>query len=120
MNRAVLLLGVLLSAFEISAWAQTQSMIRISVPEGALFVVDGQQYRTTANFTWPTGSKHILQWIGGTFPDEGRMFLFTGWRDNLGLLTPTEDLVQTITADPRVTELKTGELAYRVILDFFI
>src|SRR5438445_13828933 len=115
MNRASLLMAVLLSVFGISASAQTESKIQISVQDGALFVVDGQQYRTAASFVWPAGSKRILQFIGRSFPDESRIFTFSGWRDNQGLLSPTSDLVQTITANPQVTSL-TAEvgIGYRV------
>ena len=32
-----------------------------SKPEGARFYVDGQLYQQTTTFTWPVGSKHIVE-----------------------------------------------------------
>src|SRR5437763_13928116 len=101
MKRILLLLLVLFSGFGISAWAQTQSTIRISVGEGAKFLVDGQQYTTAANFIWPTGSKHILQFLEEqpSIDAPVRYGGFSGWIDNKGVLHPPQDPVQKITAN---------------------
>src|SRR4051812_16569694 len=39
-----------------------ETLISVSVePKGALYRVDGVQYSAPSSFTWPTGSKHVLE-----------------------------------------------------------
>jgi len=133
MNRLALV--VLLSLSGLCLKAQTLSTITISTqPSGARFTVDGQLYIQAETFVWPAGSKHILIFItdpplpgqtSGTIsfqtsPDGGTLYGFSGWIDNAGLIVPTTDPVQTITADPHITTI-TGKLTvgYRVSLNYF-
>ena len=60
MNRLSLLL--FLSFGGLCLEAQNSSTITIStVPAGARFYVDGQQYAHAVTLVWPAGSKHILE-----------------------------------------------------------
>jgi uncharacterized protein (TIGR03437 family) len=130
----------LLSGFSAVLWAQTApvSSIRIgsdTVP-WATFLVDGLSYQGIQTFTWPQGSTHIVQVLntlpqGNNCPanlvaaaqlsiDSQTAILFGGWRDNTGLLYPSADTVQTITADPSITSLIASfTVTYRVVLNFF-
>jgi uncharacterized protein (TIGR03437 family) len=74
-----------------TAWAQTGIGIEVgTVPVGAAFSVDGVSYLSTQFFTWPSGSKHIVQFTftqgpaGTTLPyqlssDGLTQFVFGGW-----------------------------------------
>ena len=116
------------------AWAQsTQGQITISTqPPVAQFYVDGKLYTGLATFLWPAGSKHILQFktdsvaAGGssatvqTSSDGTTQYGFAGWVDNAHLLQEGSSLIQTITADPRITSITTTlAIAYRVSLQYF-
>ena len=132
MNRLSLLVLTVLTGFSLKA--QDFSSITIqTVPSGPTFYVDGQAYTNAATLVWPTGSKHILSFkldpvqpnqlantAVQTSPDGTTQYVFGGWADNAGLLIPTTDPVQTITADPRITTL-TAKLtvSYRVRVTFF-
>jgi uncharacterized protein (TIGR03437 family) len=90
-------------------------------------------YNKAATFVWPAGSKHLVAFLTDppllgqpantaiqTSPDGSVQYAFSGWLDNAGLLIPTGDAVQTITADPRITSIKANlTVGYRVMLDFF-
>lgn len=96
-----------------------QSVIGVTVgltQAGPNFYVDGQLYSGTQTFTWPVGSKHILQFpfsvnaIGQTLAYQAGngdtvQWGFGGWTDNLGLLTPSSSPVVTITAQPGLTSI---------------
>jgi len=130
MNRLSLLVLFVLSGFCLQA--QTFSTITIqTIPAGPTFYVDGQQYNNAATLVWPTGSKHIVSFKldppqpgvpanTQTSQDGATQWVFNGWVDNAGLLIPTTDPVQTVTADPRITTL-TAKLAvnYRVLVNFY-
>jgi uncharacterized protein (TIGR03437 family) len=132
MNRISLL--VLLALTGLCLEAQTSSTITIStVPGGARFIVDGQLYIQATTLVWPAGSKHILVFPTDqplpnqpasttiqTSDDATVQYAFGGWVDNAGLLIPSTDPVQTITADPRITSLQAKLTAsFRVMLNFF-
>ena len=129
MNRLSLLVLFVLSGFGLQA--QTFSSITIqTVPSGPIFYVDGQAYTSAATFVWPTGSEHIVSFLFNGGPnqpsnvqmssDGGTQYQFTGWVDNAGLLVPTSDPVQTVTANPNITTLTaTLTVAYRVLLNFY-
>ena len=129
MNRFYLPVLFVLTGFCLRA--QTFSTITIqTVPSGPTFYVDGQPYTNAATLVWPTGSKHIVSFLyngGPNLPpnaqisnDGGSEYLFTGWVDNAGLLIPTSDPIQTVTADPRITTLTANlTVAYRLLLNFF-
>jgi len=134
MNRFALLSVLSLAGLCLNAQSPPQSAITISTnPGGARFSVDGQVYMQAATFVWPQGSKHLLVFITDpalpnqavntavqTSVDGTTKWAFGGWIDNAGLLLPTGDAIQTITADPRVTTIK-GQLtvSFRVSLVFF-
>jgi uncharacterized protein (TIGR03437 family) len=96
-------------------------------------MVDGQVYTQAATLNWPAGTKHLVVFITdpplpGQSADTSVQtstagtvkYGFGGWKDNLGLLIPTGDPVQTITADPRMTSITANvQVSYRVMLDFF-
>ncbi|HEY6392031.1 MAG TPA: hypothetical protein VIX89_12180 [Bryobacteraceae bacterium] len=123
-----------LSLAGLCLYAQPQSAITISTnPSGARFSVDGQVYIQAQTFVWPKGSKHLLVFILDpvlpnqpantsiqTSVDGNATWSFGGWLDNAGLLLPSSDAIQTITADPRITTIKaTLTASYRVQLVFF-
>jgi hypothetical protein len=96
----------------------------------AYFQVDGQWYMGTAQFSWPTGSKHLLsishvQYSGADFKTR---YLFSGWissnRPSDPVATPPVDPGISnriiITADPGVTwYLANLTLAYALTLRFY-
>ena len=130
MNRISLLALFVLTCFAVEAQTFSTTTIETS-PIGATFFVDGQQYNNAATFTWPTGSKHIVSFLLDpaqpnqptgvqTTTDGATQYVFGGWADNAGLLIPSTDPVQTITADPRITTLTAKlSVAYRVFVNFF-
>src|SRR5260370_20373918 len=119
MNRFALLSALTLTG--LCSYAQAaESAITISTdPPGAEFSVDGQVYIQAQTFVWPKGSKHLLVFITDpVLPNQGvtavqtsvdgqTKWAFGGWVDNAGLLLPGNDAIQTITADPRITTIKT-------------
>jgi len=124
----------LLSVGALCVQAQTSSTITISTsPSGANFLVDGQLYSQPATLNWPSGSKHIVVFITDppvpgqaatvnvqTSADGTTQYLFNGWVDNKGLLSPTTSTVQVVTADPSITSLTAQvTVSYRVNLFFF-
>ena len=132
MNRLCLPIVLLLTG--LCAQAQTSSTITIStVPSAVRFSVDGQVYSSAVTLNWPAGTKHLLVFITDpplpnqtttsfiqTALDGSVQYSFSGWADNAGLLIPTTDPVQTITADPRITSLKANlQVSYRIMLNFF-
>ena len=99
---------------------------------GPRFLVDGQSYVAAQTFSWPAGSKHILQFPFDPAPqgqtpspvqtaaDGSIQWSFGGWKDNAGLLLPSADPVQTVTADLAITSFTaTVSPAYRVMLRFY-
>jgi uncharacterized protein (TIGR03437 family) len=96
-------------------------------------MVDGQVYTSAVTLNWPVGSKHLVVFITDpplpgqaatsniqTSEDGGTQYAFSGWVDNGGLIVPTSDPVQTVTADPSVTSIKTTlNVTFRVQLSFF-
>ena len=91
----------------------TASQFTVQMSEkGAKFKVDGFDHTTLAVFTWPIGSRHVLEFSannedGRQYANGGRSrYTFTGWSDNQALIqnsgTPTRTAV-TVTADPTVT-----------------
>jgi uncharacterized protein (TIGR03437 family) len=131
MNRLSLLL--FLSFGGLCLEAQNSSTITIStVPAGARFYVDGQQYAHAVTLVWPAGSKHILQFatdasLSGqgstsvqTSQDGTTAYVFGGWTDNAGLLQAQTDPLQTITANPQITTITaTLTVSYRISLNFY-
>jgi hypothetical protein len=136
MNRIVKIALLVSFPALLPAQPAPQSSIIIGAPTTPWFkfYVDGQIYQGTATFVWPKGSKHTVQALsnlplGVTCPasllsqlntDSSMEVLFTGWKDNNGLLTPGADPIQTVTADPTVTSLIASiQLSYRVTLNYF-
>jgi len=132
MNR--LCFPALLLLTGLCANAQNSSTTTIStVPSGVRFMVDGQVYSQAVTLNWPAGTKHLLVFITDpplpnqttnttvqTATDGSAEYVFNGWVDNAGILVPTTDPVQTITADPHVTTLKaTLQVSYRIQLNFY-
>jgi len=83
---------------------------------GPVFYVDGQSYSNRQTFLWPVGSKHVVQFpftvdLNGNVltyqagTGDTAEWTFGGWIDNLGLLTPSNSPVQTITVFPGLTSL---------------
>jgi uncharacterized protein (TIGR03437 family) len=131
MNRTKrLLLLVLLAG--VGAWAQSISAVKISTnPSGPNFAVDGQVYNSPQVFTWPTGSKHIVEFLVAIDPitraplpyqtsvGDNTRYYFGAWTDNSALLGPGSSPVQTVTASPALTSLTaTVNVQYRVHINF--
>jgi uncharacterized protein (TIGR03437 family) len=119
LNR-LLLLGFLGLLGGLTAAGQNLTSIRIGVgEEGAKFVVDGQTYLYQANFVWPEGSTHVvefpLSWENGAqqnyqlHPSGRARYIFGGWKV---VATPLFQLplvpVVYITASRNLTELTTA------------
>jgi len=131
MNRLSLLLLVFLGGLCLQA--QTSSSITISSnPSGARFQVDGVTYYSAVTFNWPTGSEHYLVFIldpqspsGSVSPVQTSLdglteYLFNGWQDNKGIVTPNGVPIQTVTANPSITSFTAAvTIAYRVTLSYF-
>jgi uncharacterized protein (TIGR03437 family) len=114
--------------------AQSLSTITIGASpttnSGPIFIVDGTSYIATQVFTWPTGSKHIVQFplaldiSGAPLPyqsaaNDNIRFAFNSWTENTTLLSPGSSTVQTITADPSITSFFANvTINYRVHIDF--
>jgi len=134
MIRFRFVLLILITIGIVSAQTQPSSVvIQIgSQVTGPRFMVDGQVYTAQQTFSWPAGSKHILQFLLDQAPagqqqtpiqtstDGSIQWSFGGWKDNAGLLSPASDTVQTVTADPSITSFTaTVSTAYRVNLSFY-
>jgi uncharacterized protein (TIGR03437 family) len=127
-----LILIILLAIGGVSA--QSLSTITIganpSSNSGPIFIVDGTSYITTQVFTWPTGSKHIVQFpvaidsSGNALPyqsgaGDNVRFQFNGWTENTTLLSQGSSTVQTITADPSLTSFFVNvTVTYLVYINF--
>jgi uncharacterized protein (TIGR03437 family) len=108
--------GALVGAAPLAAQQMTSMQIG-SKPEGARFYVDGQLYQQTTTFTWPVGSKHIVEFPVYIRPEDNApqtyqlsfdlnyQYYFNGWEVDGGTLTPASALVQTVTATPSVRSL---------------
>lgn len=115
----------LAAATLLSATASGQSStFRVSAHDlGAIFYVDGYEYRAPVTFVWEKGTKHTLRFLinspGGLQVHEGSglRYTFEGWADDRDLLGAGSDPVQVITADPSIKEYKaTTSVEYRVML----
>ena len=123
------------------AQSSTVSFRVFTEPPGARFSVDGIIYTSAANFQWPTGSKHLVNFVQdavpgvtttidnlppGTFaavqasPDGANLYAFGSFQDAAGLLGPANNPNQVVTANAAVPYLKINvSLSYRVLLNFF-
>jgi uncharacterized protein (TIGR03437 family) len=132
MNRSSLLL--LLAFGGMCLQAQTSSTITISTsPAGASFLVDGTLYSMGATLNWPEGSEHTVVFLTDpplpgqttgtlvqTSTNGETKYTFGGWVDNLGLIQPSGDPIQVITANPAITTLTAQvTIAYRVSLIYY-
>src|SRR3954462_8775292 len=74
----------------------------MSVPDGAYYSVDGQNYNHATSAIWPTGSKLVLS---ADVNQDGAQYktriTFSGWSYNGGSLTGNTVI---ITADPSISE----------------
>ncbi len=96
-------------------------------------MVDGQVYNQAVILNWPAGSTHLVVFLtdpplpGQTTTQNVQtstagdtQYLFQSWTDNLGLLIPNGDPVQTVTANPGLTTLTANvQVSYRVLLNLF-
>ncbi|HYZ83053.1 MAG TPA: hypothetical protein VE621_01545, partial [Bryobacteraceae bacterium] len=124
MNRPnILMVAALAVAGAVTALGQSSTFRVSTEPAGAIYYVDGTEYRTPQTFVWEQGSRHILQFLvnnGNNIQLQdgpGIRYVFSGWADDQGLLSTTGDPVQVITANPRVKEYKASlSVEYRVNL----
>ncbi len=106
----------------------TATRISTNLPD-AYFQVDGQWYMGSAQFSWPAGSKHVLninapQYSGAAFKTR---YTFTGWTASNGpsdpVAAPTVDSSSNqivITADPGITwYLANFAVEYALTLSFY-
>jgi uncharacterized protein (TIGR03437 family) len=112
--------------------AQVTSTITISTsPTGARFTVDGTLYSAPAVLNWPEGSEHVVAFLENppeaglpagnvqTSLDGRTQYAFSGWVDNLGLLQPSSDPVQVVTANPAITTLTANvTISFQIALLF--
>jgi uncharacterized protein (TIGR03437 family) len=113
-------------------WAQSISSVMIgTVPgnAGIVFAVDGVNYVATQTFLWPTGSKHILQFVftqdnsGNATPYQASLdgkteYFFTGWTANGASLANGLSTV-TLTADSSLTSVIASlNIEYQVTVNF--
>src|SRR5436305_922407 len=106
MKRSIWLIsGLMLASFASAAPSVSSIKVGLSLP-GPTFYVDGQAYNTSQIFLWPTGSKHIVQFLvsvdvqGTELPFQSAngdvaRWVFSGWLENTGLLTPAGVTAQT-------------------------
>ncbi len=114
----VLVLLLTFCAAALCADTTVSSTTVYTLPAGATFYVDGQQFTSAATFLWPQGSKHTLSitplqqaYTGNT------RYAFTGWTVSTGILT-TSNPVVIITADPGISSYEaTLTLQYAITLD---
>jgi|SRR5579871_223883 len=132
MNRLSLLAFLTVAGFGLQAQTNLSTITISTAPSGARFAVDGKVYNQAVSFAWPAGSQHIVVFITDpilpgqaantvvqTAPQGDTQYLFKSWVDNLGLIQPTSDPVQTVTADPSLTTLTAQiNIAYRIELNF--
>jgi uncharacterized protein (TIGR03437 family) len=128
--KSLAIMGLLASA---GAWAQGVSQITIGLTQpGAAFLVDGVTYTTTQVFSWPTGSKHTVQFLYSIDPNTGAQqpfqgansgtveYFFTGWTDNTGALAENGVSIISISASPSLTSLLGNvTLEYQVTVTFY-
>lgn len=133
MTKRLVILGTVLGAW---ALAQPTNVVGSSVrvytepnAAGARFMVDGATYYGSQTFTWPRGSKHVIE-----FPlkvradgmaenyqeslDKQSQFTFGGWLDSNGITYSGMSAI-TVVADEKLTFVKgTVTPAHRVTLRF--
>ena len=114
-------------------WAQTNivgSSIRVYAEPGAgaRFMVDGVTYYASQTFTWPAGSKHVIEFplkskLDGSLDtyqeslDKQSQFTFGGWTDSNGTAHTSNAIV--VLADPSLKWIKTlSTPAHRVTVRF--
>lgn len=121
-------LALYAAALTAGMWAQTtppggqQVVVKGGDPR-VVFYVDGAEYRGSAGFFWPLGSKHILsvpvRLIDAdnghgrcqySVPDFASRFCDFTWKESTGLLQASQDRYQTITVGPGTTSY---ELQYQ-------
>ncbi len=109
------------------AWAE-QRIVTTTIttePPGASFKVDGTIFRGPSNFSWPEGSKHLLEFHlrrdGYQYEDhELSRFTFGGWSESSGKLVTGASPLLTITADAGIREYKAQVYAeHRVFVVFY-
>ncbi|BDC50386.1 hypothetical protein F183_A27020 [Bryobacterales bacterium F-183] len=116
-------------------FAQQQGVVGTSVrvytegASGARFMVDGLTYFGSQTFTWPHGSKHVIEFplkvrVDGSFEnyqeslDKQSQFSFSGWQDSTGNTYGGFSQI-TFVADGIATFVKGGTSpAHRVSLRF--
>jgi len=130
MKRVIWLIFIALLS-SAGCFAQALSTTDISIsPSGAAYSVDGNVYITPQVFVWPTGSKHIVQFILSTdntgtetnyqsAQADNIRYTFGGWTASNGLLTPATNPVITVTADPSLTSLVGNvSVSFKVLINF--
>ena len=123
------MLGLYAAVLAGGLWAQPTPPVggqQVVVKGGdprVVFYVDGAEYRGSASFFWPLGSKHILsvpvRMIDSdngqgrcqySVPDFATRFCDFNWREKTGLLQASQDRYQTITVGP---DTSSYELQYQ-------
>jgi uncharacterized protein (TIGR03437 family) len=132
MNRLSLFALLSVAGFGLQAQTTLSTITISTAPSGARFAVDGTVYNQAVTLAWPAGSEHLVVFITDpilpgqqattvvqTAPQGDTQYIFKSWVDNLGLIQPAADPVQTVTADPSLTSLTANvSIGYRVELNF--
>jgi uncharacterized protein (TIGR03437 family) len=133
MKKLIAIFGMLLAMSGVGM-AQTNvvgSSVRVYTEpsSNARFMVDGLTYFGSQTFTWPKGSKHVIEFplhtrVDGTVDsyqeslDKQSQFAFGGWLDSNGINYSGMSAI-TVVADTSLTFIKaTVNPAYRVTLRF--
>ena len=129
--RALLTWGVLLLGSAIGALAQDKQVVVRATDPNTTFRVDGRDFKGSASFLWPLGSKHILEAPVRIVPpatdgtcqyndrNDTRWCNFQ-WADNQGLLVPSSDRFQTVTVAANVNWFELRAVPeYRVRVLFY-
>ena len=130
MKKLIATIGLLLTG-ALSAQTNTVgSSVRVYAEPGvsARFMVDGASYFGSQTFTWPAGTRHVIEFplklrLDGTTEtfqesdDKQSKFGFGGWQDSQGT-SYTKNAI-TVVADPMLKWVKTTVTAtYRVSVRF--
>ena len=109
-----------LGAAALMAQAEISQTRIYTEPANINFWVDGEQYRGSASFFWPVGSKHVI-WSDPSYAvGLSTRYQFQNWAADKALLAGQTGRTLTITASPGFTGIKgTFLIEHKVDVHFF-
>ncbi len=130
MTKLIATFGILMAGLATAQTNVVGSSVRVyTEPGGARFLVDGVTYYAAQTFTWPAGSRHVVEFplktkADGSFEsfqeslDKQTTYGFGGWVDNNGI-NYSGASAATVVADRNLTFVKsTVSAMYRVTVRF--